>query len=403
VRTPTLFRVICLTAVWLVSTRPARAANYTVLPDGSGDFPTIQEAARVAVDGDVILLADGVFSGPGNRDIDLMGKELTVRSLMDNPDQCTLDCGGSQAEPHLAFDLDGGVTQIRGLTVANAVFEEAAIRVWNANAWIVNCVLRNNVGSWGGAILDYCSSLLVEDCKFVGNHSDSGSGITCFACAPVVRNCTFRDNSSTGDGGAIFFHDDLPLIITGSVFENNRADGEGGAILCWSILRHATINDCVFVGNEAVRGGAICARYGEWVELTSCTFHDNEALSGSGLFCAEWAVGVLEKCIFSRGRGAPAVESDCLNPSFLTCCDIYANAGGDWIGCIADQAEINGNMSVDPQFCLGLNPAEPYTLQSDSPCTAANNPDCGQIGALPMGCETVAVGVSSMSAIKALY
>jgi pectin methylesterase-like acyl-CoA thioesterase len=64
----------------LISTStPAFAATYVVSPDGSGDFPTIQAAIDAAVDGGIIELTDGTFTGDGNRDIDYAGKSITVR------------------------------------------------------------------------------------------------------------------------------------------------------------------------------------------------------------------------------------------------------------------------------------------------------------------------------------
>jgi hypothetical protein len=57
----------------------ALAAEHVVRPDGSGDFPTIQSAVDAAAEGDTILLDDGVFTGDGNRDIQLFGKDLVIR------------------------------------------------------------------------------------------------------------------------------------------------------------------------------------------------------------------------------------------------------------------------------------------------------------------------------------
>ena len=38
--------------------------------DGSGDLPTIQAAVNASTDGAVVELANGVFTGMGNRDVD---------------------------------------------------------------------------------------------------------------------------------------------------------------------------------------------------------------------------------------------------------------------------------------------------------------------------------------------
>ena len=76
-------------------------------------------------------------------------------------------------------------------------------------------------------------------------------------------------------------------------------------------------------------------------------------------------------------------------PATLTCCDIYGNAGGDWVGCIADQYGINGNISEDPLFCD--LPGGDLHLNENSPCAAPQQPTCGQIGALGIGCYSLVV------------
>ncbi len=74
----------------------------------------------------------------------------------------------------------------------------------------------------------------------------------------------------------------------------------------------------------------------------------------------------------------PAINVD------LTCYDLYDNAGGDWTGPIAGQLDVNGNISEDRLFCD--LPALDLTPQSDSPCAPDFNPECGLIGAGPVGC-----------------
>lgn len=68
----------------------APAATYLVRPDGTGDFPTIQGAIKAVQSGDTIELADGTFTGPGNRGLDYRGKAITVRSRSGDPASCKI-------------------------------------------------------------------------------------------------------------------------------------------------------------------------------------------------------------------------------------------------------------------------------------------------------------------------
>ena len=56
------------------------AATFTIKADGSGDYPTIQAAIDDANDFDTVIVLPGTYTGAGNRDIDFLGKAITVRS-----------------------------------------------------------------------------------------------------------------------------------------------------------------------------------------------------------------------------------------------------------------------------------------------------------------------------------
>ena len=139
---------------------PATATTHVLRPDGSGDFATIQAAVSAAVDGDVIELENGVYVGPGNRDIDVEGKAVTIRSQGGNAEACVLDCQGTEADPHRGFVLDsdeGPDTVLEGIAVASG------------HVQYVN----------GGAILCFDSSPTIRSCLFLGNVAPEGGGIAC--------------------------------------------------------------------------------------------------------------------------------------------------------------------------------------------------------------------------------
>jgi hypothetical protein len=91
--------------------------------------------------------------------------------------------------------------------------------------------------------------------------------------------------------------------------------------------------------------------------------------------------------------------SDAGSIPLLTCCDLYGNAGGDWVGCIAGQAAINGNFSSDPFFCAAES--GDVRLSCTSPCV--NRYGCGQIGALGVGCGPTSVEYTTWGRIKSMF
>jgi hypothetical protein len=86
---------VLLLTLGLATLSGAGATTYLVRPDGTGDFPTIQAAVAASASGDVIELANGTFTGPGNRDVDYLSKLVTIRSQSGNPEACVIDCQGS--------------------------------------------------------------------------------------------------------------------------------------------------------------------------------------------------------------------------------------------------------------------------------------------------------------------
>ena len=85
------------------------------------DYPTIQEAMDAAVYGDVVVVANGTYTGPGNTDLNFQGKAFTVKSE-NGPDNCTIDCQGTSEDPHRGFVFrshEGADSVIDGFTIIN--------------------------------------------------------------------------------------------------------------------------------------------------------------------------------------------------------------------------------------------------------------------------------------------
>jgi len=81
------FAVISMCVLVLGPWRPVSGAVITV----PGDYDYIQDAIAAALAGDTVLVANGVYTGAGNKNLDFDGKAITVRS-QNGPENCIIDC-----------------------------------------------------------------------------------------------------------------------------------------------------------------------------------------------------------------------------------------------------------------------------------------------------------------------
>ena len=100
-------RYLISICICLLLVAPCMAETINVDANGSVDFNNIQAAINAAFDGDTVLVADGTYTGDGNRDIDFLGKAIMVRS--ENwPENCVIDCEGTSSDQHRVLrDLRG--------------------------------------------------------------------------------------------------------------------------------------------------------------------------------------------------------------------------------------------------------------------------------------------------------
>jgi hypothetical protein len=355
----------------------ALAATFTVAPDGSGDYSTIQEAIEASSSGDTVELLPGVFTGPGNRDLNFLGKSITLQSQNDDPSGCVIDC----QDTSLGISFRNGETRdavLRGVTIRRGRWLiVGGLLLSFASPTIENCRLVENTctnGMGGGGLFAEYSNAYVTDCVFDGNFTAlGGAGLYCSNYpAPEIRRCTFRDNLAVsapfGSAGAIYCDGASP-IIEGCTMYRNEVDA-GASAVYW------------------IHSG---------VEVLNCTVVENRG--GVGSFRSSFGSNpIVENCLVAF-NDTRAVH--CEPGLVLRCCDLYGNTGGDWVSCIAGQEGGNGNLQVDPLFCY--DDEDDWSLHGDSLCAEENNPECGQIGAWGVGCAPVPVVEVSWGQLKARY
>ena len=144
-------RIVLLCILTVAWTMPAPAALYYIKPDGTGTYPTIQAAIDAATAGDVIALADGTFTGSGNRDLTFLGKAITVRSYTGDAKACIIDC--EYASCGLNFYMgEGPSSRLEGITITHGSNTGGGAINASSSPTIVRVIFRENGATDGGAI-----------------------------------------------------------------------------------------------------------------------------------------------------------------------------------------------------------------------------------------------------------
>ena len=191
------------------------------------DQPTIQAAIEAARPSDTVWVADGVYSGAGNRDIMFNGKWVVLISE-NGPASTIIDCRAEEEDQHFGFSFsstDESKTVIEGFTIQNGFSAQgSAVSLKSASPTFRNCVFYNNAGTVsGGAVRCKAASPRFVNCTFVANSAPVGATILLIATAnPEFENCIV--SLSTG-GEAVTCSD----TFSSATFRcSNIFDNEGG-------------------------------------------------------------------------------------------------------------------------------------------------------------------------------
>jgi len=225
------------------------------------DPNSIQGLINDANDGDVIILEPRTYIGPGNYDIDFLGKAITLRSIDPN-DPATvastiIDCNhlGRAFHFHTAEDPN---SILDGLTIINGYFSRGgAVYCDQTSPAISRCVFRNNY--IGGAIYYSQSNATITQCVFRDNSAtrDYAGAVGLSQSSLTITDCDFYHNLASKYGGGLYARHDSELILKNCTFAGNSvpdsadSDGSIGGALCTAISS-ITITNCLFLGNSAV-------------------------------------------------------------------------------------------------------------------------------------------------------
>ncbi|MCZ6852472.1 MAG: T9SS type A sorting domain-containing protein [Gammaproteobacteria bacterium] len=384
----TLLLALAIPTLLAICFGRSSARTWYIVPNGSGDAPTIQAGIDSAAAGDTLLLANGTYTGVGNREMNYQGKAITVRSEGGSPALCVIDCE-SMGYGFLFNSGEGAASLLEGITVTNGGAYSGGAIGFGSSPTITNCTFSGNSAVYGGAMV--CggpASPKLINCTFSDNSANGDGAVTLNGGSPTFVNCVFSNNSAFEGAGAVWCRFASPTFEN-CIFIGNSTSEAGGGIQFFE-GSSGTLTNCVFAGNSAPYGGGISA-FDLIPVITNCTFYGNSAdISGGGIWFGgpNPAEPKIRNSIFAFNNGEAFYYSSFCDSNFaivFSCCDLYGNTGGDWVGCIAGGDSINGNLSQNPLFCDPEN--GDLTLSALSPCLPANN-TCGVlIGAHGEGCS----------------
>ncbi len=368
--------------------RAESVTEFTVCPEGGEDFTDIQSAVDAASDGFTIWLCDGLYTGSGNSLIDCQGKDLTIRSISDNPENCTIvlgpprgrkpdrpqswgssDSRGSGSrnwdrdrippEDNFAFVYQNGETsaaELRGVTIQGGEASVGGgIQIYGSSPTIRNCrFIDNTAETYGGGVYCVFSESEFSDCIFTGNFvkqfdtQEGGGGLLIAMSNVSVTNCVFIENTAPFGGGVAVYDqsivtlpgcifldnisidgggayvDEATLTLPGCSFVNNIAYDSGGGL--FSNLSTVDVSDTQYEGNVGSFGGALAFR-ASLALVEDCLIRDNNALFGGGV--------LAESGPPYRDEGIDIVN-----------CTIVENVADDGAGVFFDFVDMTLNSSI---------------------------------------------------------
>jgi len=452
-----LSQVILVIAVSALIGSTSHGRTWYIKADGTGDALTIQAGVDSAAAGDIVLVGPGTFADTVH--VEFQGSERAVNAYLTKSISLRSECGatstqidGTHSDICVLLDGVGNTAEIRGfdftfnsqsgggclLAAGQRVLQKSTnaplgkVAVWcHSSSPMISENLIHDAGTDTGVHMESSPATITANVFVgvgIGVNAESGSDAA--ISQNSFENCLLAiaaiDASPIADSNKIWRTDEpacrgIDFIGTGSgtmptpVISNNTIDlMQNEGIWCAGVAPAIT-------GNTVRQTGGVSI-----ISCGSATFSGNVLIANSyGVVIQGTPVGSIENNTFDANdvgisitqgsnplvarnivyRGGVGISCFFLVAPTFSCNNVYGTTVATYGGDCTDQTGINGNLSLDPQFC-GLDGTSNYNLQSDSPCAPGNHPqsiNCGVIGARPSACGTVSIKATSWGALKGLY
>jgi PKD repeat protein len=209
---------------------------YTVIyvdggrPDDTGDGLTwvtakklIQSGINAASNNWLVLVANGIYTGIGNKNLDFGGKTIYLNSV-GGAANCIIDCENSGR----GFYFHRGETAfavIEGFTIRNGNADYGGVYCYFSSPIFVNCLILGNKMRAGGGVYCTYSNPRFTNCTISGNSASDGGGVFCsFSSNPTFRNSVIWGNTANWSGHQIYVYTGSSITLSYSCYANGTND-----------------------------------------------------------------------------------------------------------------------------------------------------------------------------------
>jgi len=280
-----LFIVACLSH--LIIAGSCKADTLSV----PNEYSTIQVAIDAAIGGDTVLVANGTYTGSGNKNLDFHGKAITVES-QNGPGKTVINCQG-EGRGVIFHSNEGSASILRGFTIKNGHVDGNSL-----------------FGGKGGGIFCYDGAPTIDNCIISSCKADGfgGGGITLNSSSATISNTIIEYNTTMTCGGGLYIFDSASPTITNSIVRYNKTTGysSGGGVCvirsnpnfdhCTVSYNESDLSYSGVPGKETTNSGGISYREGSGGKLESSVIVFNKAQERGGI--GSWqAAPTINNCL----------------------------------------------------------------------------------------------------------
>lgn len=279
---------------------------------------SVQRAVDVAVSGDELHLAGGIYSGAQARETLTqhlyISQSVTIRGgysadFSGPPDPAlhltTLDAAGLGRVVVVAPDSHA---TLDGLQLVNGqAGTQNGGGLYTAQAQIVlrDVTFSGNQAEFGGGLYFVQGQLTIENSHFMSNTARLGGGAArLYGSTAVLNHNTFANNTAGLHGGALYLTTGQTTLQHNQFLSNTVTDPNQG----WGGGLHlnngqATLNNNEFQGNQAHTGGGL-RLFQSQAMLDANLFVANQGIQGGGLSLAGNSTATLVNTVLLGNTAA---------------------------------------------------------------------------------------------------